>query len=159
MFASLDLSRGRAAWNIVTSRSKFEAPNVGETDLPDHGTRYARAREFVKVVNGLWDTWKDNALVRDKQSGIFVDSRKLYLLNHQGTYVSVRGPLNVARPPQGYPVLVQAGASDTGIDFAAEVGEVIFTAEPCLEDGKQHYATLQEEAHARRRKGDQMLER
>lgn len=158
MLASLDhLSRGRAAWNIVTSGSKFEAPNFGDKELPDHNTRYARAREFVEVVKGLWDTWEDDAFVRDKQSGIFADTTKLHLLNHRGNHFSVRGPLNIARPPQGYPVLVQAGASDIGIGFASEVGEVIFTAEPCLENGKRYYATLKEKARALGREDDQVL--
>lgn len=158
MLASLDhLSQGRAAWNIVTSASKFEAPNFGEKELPDHDKRYARAREFVEVVKGLWDTWEDDAFIRDKQSGIFADTAKLHLLNHQGDYLSVRGPLNVARPPQGYPVLVQAGASDAGIAFGAEVGEVVFTAAPSLQNGKRHYATLKERARALGREGDQIL--
>lgn len=158
MFASLDhLSRGRAAWNIVTSVSKFEPPNFGEEELPDHGARYARAREFVDVVKGLWDTWEDDAFVRDKQSGIFADTTKLHVLNHRGDYFSVKGPLNIARPPQGYPVLVQAGASDAGIEFAAEIGEVVFTAQPLVELGKRHYATLKEKARALGRKDDQVL--
>lgn len=158
MFASLDhLSRGRAAWNIVTSGLKFEAANFGEEELPAHDTRYARAKEFVKVVKGLWDTWEDDAFIRDKQSGIFADTTKLHLLNHRGDYLSVRGPLNIARPPQGYPVLVQAGASDAGIEFAAEVGEVVFTAEPNLENGKRYYAALKEKARALGREDDQVL--
>ncbi|VIO69864.1 LLM class flavin-dependent oxidoreductase [Bradyrhizobium ivorense] len=158
MFASLDhLSRGRAAWNIVTSGNKFEAPNFGEKELPDHDTRYARAREFVEVVKGLWDTWQDDAFIRDKESGIFVDTAKLHLLNHRGNYLSVRGPLNIARSPQGYPVLVQAGASDAGMGFAAELGEVVFTAEPSLEGGKRWYATLKEKARALGRENDQVL--
>lgn len=158
MLASLDhLSRGRAAWNIVTSGSDSEAPNFGENKLPDHETRYVRAKEFVDVVKGLWDTWEDDAFIRDKQSGIFADTTKLHLLNHEGYYFSVRGPLNIARPPQGYPVLIQAGASDAGIQFGAEVGEVIFTAEPYLENGKQYYATLKEKARALGREDDQVL--
>lgn len=158
MFASLDhLSRGRAAWNIVTSAFKFEAANFGETELPDHDTRYARAREFVEVVKGLWDSWEDDAFLRDKQSGIFADTTKLHLLDHRGDHLSVRGPLNIARPPQGYPVLVQAGASVAGIGFAAEFGEVVFTAAPSLEHGKQHYATLKEKARALGREDDQVL--
>ncbi|MHC1948362.1 LLM class flavin-dependent oxidoreductase [Bradyrhizobium sp. UFLA06-06] len=158
MFASLDhLSRGRAGWNIVTSASKFEAANFGEKELPDHNTRYARAREFVDVVKGLWDSWEDDAFIRDKESGIFVDTTKLHLLNHQGNYLSVRGPLNVARPPQGYPVLVQAGASMAGIRFGAEIGEVVFTAEPSLENGKRYYAALKEKARACGRHEDQVL--
>lgn len=158
MFASLDhLSRGRAAWNIVTSGSKFEAPNFGEKKLPDHDTRYARAREFVQVVKGLWDSWEDDAFIRDKQSGIFVDTEKLHLLNHRGEYLSVSGPLNIARPPQGYPVLVQAGASDIGVAFAAELGEVVFTAAPSLAEGKRYYATLKEKARALGREDGQVL--
>ncbi|MCP3380220.1 LLM class flavin-dependent oxidoreductase [Bradyrhizobium sp. CCGUVB4N] len=157
MIASLDhLSHGRAAWNIVTSGNKYEAPNFGEEQLPDHDTRYVRAREFVEVVKGLWDTWEDDAFIRDKQTGIFADTTKLHLLNHRGAYLSVRGPLNVARPPQGYPVLVQAGASDAGIRFGAALAEVVFTAEPCLENGKRYYATLKAEARALGRGYDQV---
>lgn len=157
MVASLDhLSRGRAAWNIVTSGGKFEAPNFGEKELPDHDRRYARAREFVEVVKGLWDTWEDDAFIRDKKSGIFADTSKLHLLNHRGDYFSVRGPLNIARPPQGHPVLVQAGASDAGIRFAAELGEVVFTAEPSLENGKRYYTNLKEKARALGREDDQV---
>ncbi|MGY3573023.1 LLM class flavin-dependent oxidoreductase [Bradyrhizobium sp. USDA 4504] len=158
MFASLDhLSRGRAAWNIVTSGSKFDAPNFGDAGLPNYDVRYARAREFVKVVRGLWDSWEDDAFIRDKQSGVFVDTTKLHLLDHRGDYFSVRGPLNIARPPQGYPVLVQAGASEAGVQFGAEVGEVVFTAAPYLEDGKKHYAALKEKARALGRENDQVL--
>ncbi|RWA79576.1 MAG: LLM class flavin-dependent oxidoreductase [Mesorhizobium sp.] len=158
MFASLDhLSRGRAAWNIVTSASDFEAENFGEKELPDHETRYARAREFVEVAKGLWDTWQDDAFIRDKKSGIYADPGKLHLLDHRGNHFSVRGPLNIGRPPQGYPVLVQAGASDTGIAFAAEVGEVVFTAEPSLEIGKQYYRALKEKARALGREDDRLL--
>lgn len=158
MFASLDqLSRGRAAWNIVTSGYKFEAANFGEKELPDHITRYARAREFVGVVKGLWDSWEDDAFTRDKQSGIFVDTERMHTLNHQGEYFSVKGPMNTARPPQGYPVLVQAGASDVGVAFAAEVGEVIFTAEPCLDNGRKYYAALKEKARDVGREDNQVL--
>lgn len=158
MFASLDhLSRGRAAWNIVTSGVKFEAPNFGEEQLPDHDTRYARAREFLDVVKGLWDTWEDDAFIRDKKSGIFADTTKLHPLNHRGNYLSVRGPLNTARPPQGYPVLFQAGASEPGIGFAAELGEAVFTSSPFLEHGKRYYETLKKKARAFGRKDDQVL--
>ncbi|MCK1670388.1 LLM class flavin-dependent oxidoreductase [Bradyrhizobium sp. 150] len=158
MFASLDhLSRGRAAWNIVSSGLKFEAPNFGETELPEHDARYVRAREFVDVVKGLWDSWEDDAFIRDKKSGIFVDTTKLHVLHHQGDFLSVRGPLNIARPPQGYPVLVQAGASDTGMAFGAELGEVVFTAEPSLENGKRYYASLKGKARALGRDDDEVL--
>lgn len=158
MFASLDhLSQGRAAWNIVTSVINSEAQNFGEKELPDHDRRYARAREFVEVVKGLWDTWQDDAFIRDKESGVYADTTKLHVLNHHGDHFSVKGPLNIARPPQGYPVLVQAGASDAGIAFAAEVGEVVFTAEPSLENGRRYYATLKEKARALGRADDQVL--
>lgn len=158
MLASLDhLSRGRSAWNIVTSGTKFEAPNFGDQDLPDHDTRYARAREFVQVVKGLWDSWEDDAFVRDKQSGVFTDTTKLHFLNHRGHYLSVKGPLNVARPPQGYPVLAQAGASDAGIAFGAEVGEVVFTAAPSLEHAKGYYEALRAKTRALGRADDQVL--
>ncbi|MER8474190.1 LLM class flavin-dependent oxidoreductase [Mesorhizobium sp. M1328] len=158
MFASLDhLSRGRAAWNIVTSASNFEANNFGEKELPDHDTRYARAKEFVEVVKGLWDTWEDDVFIRDKESGIYADATKVHLLNHRGNQFSVRGPLNISRPPQGYPVLVQAGASDAGITLAAEVSDVVYTAQPSLEGGKQYYTTLKEKARALGREDDQVL--
>lgn len=158
IFASLDhLSHGRAAWNVVTSAINSEAQNFGEKELPDHDRRYARAREFVDVVKGLWDTWEDDAFIRDKQSGIYADTKKLHVLNHRGSHFSVRGPLNIARPPQGYPVLVQAGASDAGIAFAAEVGEVVFTAEPSLENGKRYFASLKQKAGALGREHDQVL--
>ncbi|MHC2440320.1 LLM class flavin-dependent oxidoreductase [Bradyrhizobium sp. USDA 4451] len=158
MIASLDqLSRGRAAWNIVTSAYKFEAANFGTTELPNHQSRYARAREFVRVVKGLWDSWEDDAFIRDKQSGIFVDTNKMHTLNHQGEHFSVRGPLNTARPPQGHPVLVQAGASDIGMTFAAELGEVIFTAEPSLDNGQRYYAALKEKVRAFGRDDNEVL--
>ncbi|WFU62655.1 LLM class flavin-dependent oxidoreductase [Bradyrhizobium brasilense] len=158
MFASIDhLSGGRAAWNIVTSAYDFEAKNFDEETLTDHETRYARAREFVDVVKGLWDSWQDDAFIRNKHSGIFVDTEKLHFLNHRGKYFSVRGPLNIARPPQGYPVLIQAGASDAGIAFAAEIAEVVFTAQPFLEGGKQYYATVKAKARALGREDDQVL--
>ncbi|MCP3380263.1 LLM class flavin-dependent oxidoreductase [Bradyrhizobium sp. CCGUVB4N] len=158
MLASLDhLSRGRAAWNVVTSGFEAEAPNFGDKELPHHDKRYARAREFVDVVKGLWDSWEDGAFIRDKPSGIFVDTTKVHLLNHRGSFLSVRGPLNIARPPQGHPVLVQAGASDAGIAFASEVGEVVFTAEPCLENGKRYYTSLKDKAHALGREENQIL--
>ncbi|WP_024521110.1 LLM class flavin-dependent oxidoreductase [Bradyrhizobium sp. Tv2a-2] len=158
LFASLDhLSRGRAAWNVVTSAIDSEALNFDGEKLPDHDSRYARAREFVEVVRGLWDTWQDDAFIRDKDSGIYADTTKVHLLNHRGTHFSVRGPLNSARPPQGHPVLVQAGASTAGIAFAAEVAEVVFTAEPSLDNGKRFYATLKEKTRAAGRDDNQVL--
>jgi FMN-dependent oxidoreductase (nitrilotriacetate monooxygenase family) len=126
--ASLDfLSKGRAGWNLVTSASDEEARNFGRERNLDHATRYERGREFVDVVRGLWDSWDDDALVRDKAGGRFADPAKLHTLNHHGKHFTVRGPLNIARPPQGYPVLFQAGASEAGRDLAAATADAVFT--------------------------------
>ncbi len=105
LLASLDwLSGGRAGWNIVTSASEAEARNFGREEHFDHEFRYRRAREFTEIVRGLWDSWDDDAFVRDKESGLFFEPEKMHYLNHQGEFFSVRGPLNVPRPPQGHPV-------------------------------------------------------
>ncbi|MFF2481712.1 LLM class flavin-dependent oxidoreductase [Paenibacillus sp. NPDC058071] len=125
--ATLDyLSKGRAAWNIVTSRTDEEARNFGREKHLEHGTRYERAKEFVDVTQGLWDSWEDDALLLDKESGYFADKEKLHNLRHKGSHFQVHGPLNVARPPQGYPVLIQAGASEAGKELAAAKAEVVF---------------------------------
>jgi len=142
-YASLDhLSGGRAGWNLVTSANEAEAWNFGFDAHMLHDERYARAREFAQVVLGLWDSWEDDALLRDKQAGMFFDRAKLHLLNHHGEYFKVRGPLNVPRTPQGRPVLVQAGSSDVGIELAAETAEVVFTAQQVLADARNFYAAL-----------------
>ncbi|MFN3766912.1 MAG: LLM class flavin-dependent oxidoreductase [Ectopseudomonas guguanensis] len=142
-FASLDhLSAGRAGWNLVTSDAAAEAQNFGrETHIP-HAERYARAREFQQVVQGLWDSWADDAFVRDQQSGQFYREQGLHLLDHQGDYFDVRGPLNVARSPQGRPVLVQAGSSEVGRELAAQTAEVVFTAQTSLAKAQTFYADL-----------------
>jgi alkanesulfonate monooxygenase len=108
----------------------------------EHDERYRRAREFFDVVTGLWDSWADDAFIRDVDSGIFFDPAKLHTLNHKGKYLSVRGPLNVARPLQGWPVIVQAGASDSGRQLAAETAEMIFASAPTLADGQRFYADV-----------------
>lgn len=142
-FASLDfLSNGRAAWNVVTSVTDLEARNFNLEKQPDHASRYRRAREFMAVANGLWDSWEDDAFLLDKEAGRLFDPGKLHILHHKGEYFSVRGPLNVARPPQGRPVIIQAGASDDGQDFAASVAEVVFTAQQTLEQGIRFYRGL-----------------
>ncbi len=139
-YASLDhISGGRAGWNVVTSGNLSEAWNFGREAHYEHGDRYDRAREFIDVVKGLWDSWDDDALVRDRSSALYFDPDKLHVLNHKGEHFSVRGPLNVARPPQGHPVIVQAGSSETGKDFAAEYAEVIFTMAPSFEKAKGFY--------------------
>lgn len=142
-YASLDhLSGGRAGWNLVTSSSPDEAFNFGLSAHVAHGERYERAREFATVVKGLWDTWEDDAFLRDKESGRYFNPDKFHKLNHEGDHFKVSGPLNVARPIQGYPVIVQAGSSETGKELAAETAEVVFTAQPTLELAQQFYADL-----------------
>src|SRR5271166_2809761 len=142
-FASLDhISGGRAGWNIVTTSNPDAALNFGLDDHMEHGERYRRAREFYDVVTGLWDSWADDAFIRDVEAGLVFDPGKLHVLNHRGEYLSVRGPLNIARPIQGWPVIVQAGASDSGRQLAAETAELIFTAQSTLADGQSFYADV-----------------
>ncbi|MFZ4894894.1 LLM class flavin-dependent oxidoreductase [Plantibacter sp. Mn2098] len=134
--ASLDhLSRGRAAWNLVTSASDEEARNFGRDSHLDHGVRYRRGEEFVDVVQGLWDSWDDDAFRYDRESGIFADRDKLHVLDHHGEFLQVRGPLNVPRPPQGHPPLFQAGASEAGRALAGRTAEAVFTISPDDIDG------------------------
>jgi FMN-dependent oxidoreductase (nitrilotriacetate monooxygenase family) len=142
-FASLDhLSGGRAGWNLVTSGQEAEAKNFSRDKHYLHGERYDRAREFAQVVVGLWDSWDDDAFIRDKETGQFFHPDKLHALNHKGENFSVRGPLNVPRTPQGRPVIVQAGGSDDMIAVAAEFAEVIFCAPLTLEVAQKFYANL-----------------
>ncbi len=142
-FASLDqISGGRAGWNLVTSNNEAEAFNHGRDQHVAHADRYDRASEFADVVTGLWDSWDADAFVRDKASGIYYDPAKMHTLNHRGKYFAVRGPLNVARSPQGRPVLVQAGASDTGRELAARTAEVVFTAQTTFEQAAAFYADV-----------------
>src|SRR5262252_6628329 len=127
LFASLDhLSGGRAAWNVVTSASATAARNFGK-DLPAHDLRYAMATEFVDVVRGLWDTWDADAIVADKATGRFLDPTKVRELNHQGRFYTVKGPLNIARPPQGHPIIIQAGGSPAGQELSARSADLVFS--------------------------------
>jgi alkanesulfonate monooxygenase len=142
-FASLDhISNGRAGWNIVTTSNPDAALNFGLDEHMEHGERYRRAREFYDVVTGLWDSWADDAFVRDVEQGIFFDPARMHVLGHKGKYLSVRGPLNIARPVQGWPVIVQAGASDSGRQLAAETAEAVFTAQSNLAAGREFYADV-----------------
>ncbi|HUZ74152.1 MAG TPA: LLM class flavin-dependent oxidoreductase [Stellaceae bacterium] len=142
-FASLDhISGGRSGWNLVTSAQAAEAHNFSRDAHPPKEERYERAREFARVVRGLWDSWDDDAFARDKESGLFFHPEKMHVLDHNGPLFSVRGPLNVARSPQGQPVMVQAGASDDGRDLAAETAEVVFTAHQRLSDAQEFYADV-----------------
>lgn len=139
-FASLDyLSGGRSGWNLVTSSTETEAHNFSLDKHFDHAMRYERAKEFYDVVSGLWDSWEDDAFIRDKASGIYFDPGKLHTLDYRGKHFKVRGPLNVARSPQGWPVVVQAGASEAGRELAAQTAEVIFVAHQTLDEAKQFY--------------------
>jgi FMN-dependent oxidoreductase (nitrilotriacetate monooxygenase family) len=146
-FASLDhISGGRAGWNIVTTSNPDAARNFGMTEHMDHAERYARAREFHDVVTGLWDSFAEDAFIRDKESGIFWDPARMHKLDHEGRYLSIAGPLNIARPVQGWPVIVQAGASDTGRQLAAEVAEMIFAAGGPMADARAYYADIKSRA-------------
>jgi FMN-dependent oxidoreductase (nitrilotriacetate monooxygenase family) len=142
-FASLDhISNGRAGWNLVTTSNPDAALNFGHDEHAEHGERYRRGREFFDVVTGLWDSWADDAFIRDVESGVFFDPARLHVLGHKGEFLSVRGPLNIARPVQGWPVIVQAGASEAGRQIAAETAEVIFASAPTLADGQRFYADV-----------------
>ena len=142
-FASLDhLSGGRAGWNVVTSGNPDESMNFGLDQHLEHATRYRRAREFFDVVTGLWDSWADDAFIRDVETGIYFDPARLHVLNHRGEFLKVRGPLNIARPIQGWPVIVQAGASEAGRQLAAETAEVIFGAGSNIANARAFYADV-----------------
>jgi alkanesulfonate monooxygenase len=146
-FASLDhLSNGRAGWNIVTTSNPDAAKNFGLTDHMEHAERYRRAREFYDVVTGLWDSWEDDAFIRDAESGLFMNPEKLHVLDHEGEFLKVRGPLNIARPVQGWPVIVQAGASDPGRQLAAETAEAVFASQGNMQDAIAYYTDVKNRA-------------
>ena len=142
-FASLDhISNGRAGWNLVTTSNPDAALNFGLDEHVEHGERYDRGREFYEVVTGLWDSWADDAWIRDQESGVFFDPDKLHVLNHSGPHFKVRGPLNHARPVQGWPVIVQAGASEAGKQIAAETAEMVFAAGGPIAGARDFYADV-----------------
>ena len=142
-FASLDhISGGRAGWNVVTTSNPDSALNFGLDEHMEHDERYRRAREFYDVVTGLWDSFAEDAFVRDVQSGMFFDPERMHVLDHKGKYFSVRGPLNIARPVQGWPVIVQAGASEAGRQLAAETAEAVFAPSDGIEEGRRLYADI-----------------
>jgi FMN-dependent oxidoreductase (nitrilotriacetate monooxygenase family) len=154
-FASLDhISNGRAGWNVVTTSNPDAAKNFGMEDHMEHGERYRRAREFFDVVTGLWDSFADDAFIRDAESGIYFDPDKMHVLDHKGEFLDVRGPLNVARPVQGWPVIVQAGASDPGRQLAAETAEAVFTAQSTLAAGQRFYKDVKDRAEKAGRSRD-----
>jgi len=152
-FASLDLiSGGRAGWNVVTSPLEGSAKNYGGTH-PDHALRYEIADEYLEVVQGLWDSWDDDAFVRNRATGQFFAHDKLHTLDHKGRFFEVAGPLNIQRSPQGQPVIFQAGSSDAGIDLAGKYADAVFTHSPSLEETREFSERVRAnaEAHGRQR--------
>lgn len=146
-FASLDhLSGGRAGWNVVTSWLEGSASNFSKTSHYAHDVRYRLAAEHLDVVQGLWDSWEDDALIHDKASGRFLDPEKLHALDHKGEFFQVKGPLNIARSPQGQAVIFQAGASDDGKNFAARRADCIFVGHDNLEEAKAYYKDVKARA-------------
>jgi alkanesulfonate monooxygenase len=156
-FASLDhISGGRAGWNVVTTANPDAALNFGLDSDMEHDERYRRAREFYDVVTGLWDSFADDAFVRDVEAGVYFDPERMHVLAHRGEHLSVRGPLNIARPVQGWPVVFQAGASEAGRQLAAETAEVVFAAGMTLEAGKAFYADIHRRMRAIGRDDDSL---
>ncbi|MDL9948644.1 LLM class flavin-dependent oxidoreductase [Gordonia sp. ABSL11-1] len=156
-FATLDhLTGGRAGWNVVTSFQDAEAQNFGQDALPGRAARYDRAEEFLEVTTRLWDSWSDDALIRDKESGTFGRPDEVSAIDHDGTHFRVRGPLGVPRPPQGYPVVIQAGASPSGRDFAARWADVIFCSHESLESAVEFARDIRARVVARGRDPEQV---
>ncbi|WP_068620228.1 LLM class flavin-dependent oxidoreductase [Paenibacillus tuaregi] len=157
-FASLDhISGGRAGWNVVTSPLEGSALNYGRAEHPTHPTRYKIAEEYLQVAKGLWDSWEDDAFVRDKASGVFFDPQKLHTLNHQGEFFSVKGPLNIARSRQGQPVIFQAGSSEDGKNLAAKEADAVFTGHDTLEEAQAFYKDVKERTAAFGRSPDDII--
>ncbi len=157
-FASIDhLSNGRAGWNIVTSPLEGSALNYSKPKHPEHDLRYRMAQEFVDVTRGLWDSWEDDAFIRNKETGVFFDPSKLHRLNHRGEFFSVQGPLTICRSRQGWPVLFQAGASEAGKSFAARVADAIFTSQGSLEDAVAYARDVKQRAAACGRNPNEVL--
>ena len=147
-FASLDhISAGRAAWNVVTSANDYAARNFGHAMLPPHAERYEKAGEFVDVVNKLWDSWDDDAFVRDRSRGLYFEPKAQHPVHHEGKFFKVDGALNIARSPQGKPVIIQAGASDTGLELAARTAEIVFASASNPQEAEDKYQALQEMIH------------
>ncbi|MDN3016900.1 LLM class flavin-dependent oxidoreductase [Paenibacillus sp. BSR1-1] len=159
-FSSLDhISQGRAGWNVVTSPLEKTALNFSKTieEHPDHAKRYRIAAEYLQVAKGLWDSWEDDAFVRDKETGVFFDPDKLHHLNHRGEFFSVQGPLNIGRSKQGRPVIFQAGSSDAGRDLAAKEADAIFTGHPTLAAAQDFYRDVKNRAKAYGRNPDELV--
>ncbi|MEM7255282.1 MAG: NtaA/DmoA family FMN-dependent monooxygenase, partial [Pseudomonadota bacterium] len=155
-FQTLDLmTSGRAAWNVVTSMNDGEALNMGHAAHGAHDRRYDRADEFMEVVLGHWDSWEDDAIVCDKDSGLYADPDKVHRLDHTGEFFRSRGPFTVPRSDQGHPVVIQAGQSARGQRFSARWGELVFVTTPhSIESGKKHYAAFKSLVEAEGRDPD-----
>lgn len=157
-FASIDhISDGRAGWNIVTSPLEGSAFNYSKPEHPQHDLRYRMADEYMEVAKGLWDSWEDDAFVRNKQTGRFIDPEKMHRLDHKGEFFSVQGPLNISRSKQGRPVLIQAGASEAGMEFASKVADAVFTGQPTLSDAVEFYQEVKSRAAKYGRKPEEIL--
>ncbi|RTE07862.1 LLM class flavin-dependent oxidoreductase [Paenibacillus whitsoniae] len=157
-FASLDhISAGRAGWNVVTTGLEGAARNYSKEKHYPHDERYRIAEEHLEVVRGLWDSWEDDAHVRDKETGVFFDPSKLHALNHKGKYFSVQGPLNIARSKQGQPVIFQAGGSEDGRNLAAKSADAIFTGHESIEEAKAFYQDIKKRAAAYGRASEEIL--
>lgn len=142
-YASIDhISHGRVGWNVVTSWSEDEAKNFNLEHSLQHDLRYRRAEEFVDVVTGLWNSWEDDAFRRNQQSGVYVDPEKMHVLSHSGDFFKVKGPLNIARPVQGFPVIAQAGSSEPGQKLAARTADLVYTAQQNKDGAQNFYRSL-----------------
>lgn len=157
-FASIDhITGGRAGWNVVTSPLEGSAKNFSRKEHPEHALRYEIAEEYLEVARGLWDSWEDDAFVRNKETGVFFDPGKMHRLNHQGKHFSVEGPLNIARSKQGHPVVFQAGSSDSGRTLAAKTADAVFTGHDTVEEAQLFYRDVKERAEAFGRSPDEIL--
>ena len=157
-FASIDhISNGRAGWNIVTSPLEGSALNYSKPEHPKHDLRYEIADEYLEVTKGLWDSWEDDAFIRSKEEGVFFDRSKMHRLNHIGKHYSVQGPLNISRSRQGRPLLIQAGSSEAGKEFASKHADVIFTGQASIEDARSFYQDVKSRAVSHGRSPDDVL--
>ncbi|OMF23425.1 nitrilotriacetate monooxygenase [Paenibacillus sp. FSL H8-0548] len=157
-FASLDhISKGRAAWNIVTGHSQADAENFNRTEHPEVTKRYEIGDEFVEITKQLWNSWEEDALIYDRETDVTLDKSKVHEINFKGNYHSVKGPLNIPRPPQGYPVLVQAGSSESGKELAAKTADVIFTAQQTLGAAQSFYKDVKGRLQTYGRTPEQLL--
>ncbi|MEE3005391.1 MAG: LLM class flavin-dependent oxidoreductase [Chloroflexota bacterium] len=157
-FASIDhISEGRAGWNIVTSPLEGSALNYSKAEHPQHDLRYRMAVEYLEVTKGLWDSWEDDAFVRNKETGQFIDPHKLHRVNHKGEFFSVQGPLTISRSKQGRPILIQAGSSEAGKAFASQVADAVFTGQATIEDAQEFYQDVKSRAVKHGRRSEEIL--